>query len=291
MSSAAKKLVIVTGLSGSGKSIALHSLEDCNFYCIDNLPTCLLEPFIRELVKNPRANYQQTAVGMDSRNLGGDLSAVPARLAELRAHGFETEVLFLEADNDSLIRRFSESRRPHPLAKGRPSLTAAIEEERQLLEPLLSHADLRIDTSRSTVHELRRLISERVAVRNAGTLSLMVHSFGFKHGLPKQADFVFDARCLPNPHWQPELRPLTGRDAAVADFLQADSRVETMTAQIIAFLEQWIPCFEAEGRSYLTVAIGCTGGQHRSVYLTEKICRHFNDRQRPVFCDHRELNA
>ena len=284
-----QKLLVVTGLSGSGKSIALDALEDVGFYCIDNLPVSLLETFGEELIKDDNRVYRRSAIGIDVRNQANDLRLVPPLVARLRNLGVHCEILFLDAETDVLMARFSETRRRHPLTDEDRSLEDAISLERDLLEPLLSNADLRIDTTRTTLHELRAAVRNRVADRPIGELSILIESFGFKHGVPRNADFVFDARCLPNPHWQPALRPLTGRDAAVAEFLAADQRVTRMFEQISAFLEEWIPCFAAEGRSYLTVALGCTGGQHRSVYLAERIAAHLNARGHSALTDHREL--
>ncbi len=289
MTQRTQKLVLVTGLSGSGKSIALDALEDVGFYCIDNLPVSLLETFGEELTRDPNHVYGRSALGIDARNQANDLRLVPPLVARLRERGLHCEILFLDAQTDVLMQRFSETRRRHPLTYSDRSLEDAIRLERELLEPLLSNADLRLDTTRSTLHELRATVRNRVAERPAGELSLLIESFGFKHGVPRNADYVFDARCLPNPHWRPELRPLTGRDAAVAAYLDSDERVGRMLDQIATFLEEWIPCFAAGGRSYLTVALGCTGGQHRSVYLAEHIATRLKARGYRALTAHREL--
>ncbi len=206
----------------------------------------------------------------------------------MRASGINCEILFLDAERDTLLKRFSETRRRHPLSGEDTSLDEAIHRERELLEPLLERADLTIDTTRTTVHELRDLVRARL-VRAPYTLSLMFESFGYKHGLPPDADFVFDARCLPNPHWNAELRPLTGRDEPVAAFLEAQETVTAFHTQVRDFLAEWIPRFQQENRSYLTIAIGCTGGQHRSVYLAERLCGDFRGRLGQVNVRHREL--
>jgi UPF0042 nucleotide-binding protein len=284
-----QKLVVVTGLSGSGKSIALDALEDVGFYCIDNLPVSLLETFSGELTRDPNRLYRRAAVGIDVRNQANDLRLVPPLVTRLRNLGVHCEILFLDAQTDVLMQRFSETRRRHPLTDDDRSLENAIRLERDLLEPLLSNADLRIDTTRTTLHELRATIRNRVAERPADQLSILIESFGFKHGVPRNADFVFDTRCLPNPHWRPELRPYTGRDAAVAEFLAADAGVNRMFEQIAGFLDEWIPCFASSGRSYLTVALGCTGGQHRSVYLAERIAAYLNAHGHTALTGHREL--
>jgi len=284
-----KQLVVVTGLSGSGKSSALNALEDQGYYCMDNLPVNLLQAFVQDLIEHPDNDYQRIAVGIDARKPANDLTLVPPLIVRLRESGMACEILYFEAEDEILLKRFSETRRRHPLTDEQHNLAEAIALERELLEPLMSAADLRFDTTRTNLHELRRLVQQRVAGREQQELSLAIESFGFKHGMPRNADFVFDARCLPNPHWQPELRPLTGMDAPVADYLAADSKVQALRQQLIDFLAEWIPCFEAEGRSYLTVAIGCTGGQHRSVFLVEQLTEHFLQQGRKVLMQHREL--
>jgi UPF0042 nucleotide-binding protein len=283
------KFVVVTGLSGSGKSVALNTLEDLGFYCIDNLPSFLLESLADALIGKHAPRFQETAVGIDARNPAEDLRGVPPVVRRLREAGIAAEVVFLEADDDVLVQRFSETRRRHPLTNAETGLGQAIRREREMLEPFLSSADLRIDTTRTNLHDLRDLMRRRVAERPRGEMSILFESFGFKRGAPRDADLVFDARCLPNPHWQPHLRPLTGRDAEVAGFLERDPRVPDLLEDITRFLERWIPCFRDEGRSYLTVAVGCTGGQHRSVYLVERLAAHFRAREPRVLLIHREL--
>lgn len=283
------RVVLVTGLSGSGKSIALHVLEDVGFYCIDNLPVSLFEALVRDITVQPAGARALTAIGIDARSPGAELTQLPSLVKRLRDHGVRCEIVFLDADDNVLIQRFSETRRRHPLTDdGRP-LEKAIKLEREMLEPLLDLAELKIDTTRTTLHELRELIRVRVAGRISGEMSVMLLSFGFKHGVPRNADFVFDARCLPNPHWHAELRPLTGKDDAVAAFLDADPQARDLLRDIGGFLDRWIPCFESEGRSYLTIAIGCTGGQHRSVYLVEELLGYLRAQGREVVGTHREL--
>jgi UPF0042 nucleotide-binding protein len=284
------RVVLITGLSGSGKSIALEVLEDSGYYCIDNLPVSLFEALARDITTNPAKARDLTAVGIDARSPGSELDRLPGVIKRLRDHGLDCEVVFLDAEDAVLIQRFSETRRRHPLTDGDRTLDQAIALERETLAPLHELARLKIDTTRTTLHELRSLIRARVAEREAGELSVMLQSFGFKHGLPRNADFVFDARCLPNPHWQPALRPHTGRDQPVIDFLGDDLKVVGMLSHIDDFLTHWIPCFEAEGRSYLTIAIGCTGGQHRSVYLVEQLQKRFAQQGRSVVVHHRELS-
>ncbi|MGB5298184.1 MAG: RNase adapter RapZ [Thiogranum sp.] len=282
------KLVIVSGLSGSGKSVALHTLEDLGYYCIDNLPTGLLSALALELKRAPHP-IDNAAVGIDARNLPQGLQQFNKILDQLQTQGIKSEVLFLTCEAETLLKRYSETRRRHPLSNDQLSLAEAIESERDLLEPIAERADLFIDTSNSTIHQLRDLLHKRIKYRRKKGLSLLFESFGFKSGVPTDADFVFDARCLPNPHWQPGLRPLTGRDKEVIAYLEGEPQVEQMRSELCSFLERWIPAFEADDRSYLTVAIGCTGGQHRSVYLVERLLRHFQDRYPDVASRHREL--
>jgi len=283
------KLVIVTGLSGSGKSIALKTLEDLGYYCIDNLPLFLVSRFTKEMAGKNDPLFKVVAIGIDARSRFTDLDSIESLLSKLDKKGIERQLIYLEAQNDTLIKRYSESRRRHPLSDERHPLTEAIELERQLLSPFFNSADLRIDTTRTNLHQLRDTIRSHFIDRKAPTLSLLFESFGFKHGVPNDADFVYDARFLPNPHWQKSLRSLTGKDREVAAFLEQDGNVLSFKNDIIQFLDRWIPCFEADGRSYLTVAIGCTGGQHRSVYLTEQISTHFKTSKLPVITRHREL--
>jgi UPF0042 nucleotide-binding protein len=282
------KLLVITGLSGSGKSIALNTLEDLGYYCIDNLPVFLLGQLARHLVEDQHEAFERAAVGIDARSAAADLAALPDVVRELRGQGIECQIIFLDAQPDTLIKRFSETRRKHPLAFGERPLEDALQLERQLLKPILAIADLHIDTSHSNIHQLRDQIRSRVEKAGGGPSILML-SFGFKHGIPRDVDFVFDVRCLPNPHWQPELRPLTGRDAAVADFLQSSPGVQDMFNDLSGFFDRWIHVFEADGRSYLTIAIGCTGGQHRSVYMTERLGAHLSAQGHAVLIRHREL--
>jgi len=284
------RLVVVSGLSGSGKSIALHTLEDLGYYCIDNLPVKLLERFVEELVAAREPRYQRSAVGIDARNESGDLSKVPRLSKNLSSHGIDCEIVFLDADESTLIKRFSETRRKHPLTRQDLSLADAIRIERSLLEPLANAASLRVDTSCTNVHQLRELIRDRLSDSSGRRLSLLFQSFGFKNAVPRDADFVFDVRCLPNPHWHAELRPLTGLDPEVASFLEEAPDVRDFRQDIASFLERWIPLFESEGRNYLTVAIGCTGGQHRSVYMVRYLANRFREAGQRVLVRHRELS-
>jgi RNase adapter protein RapZ len=280
------RLVIVSGLSGSGKSVALHMLEDLDYYCVDNIPAGLLPMFISHTVRSQGSTYSYTAVGMDARNRPDEIASVPELVAGLKRSGVQCEVLFLRADQDALLKRYSETRRRHPLSREGLGLADAIRHERQLLEPIADAADLIIDTTRASVHDLRELIRQRVGGRSEGQMSILFESFAYRHGVPGDADFVFDVRSLPNPYWEPGLSALTGRDAAVVEYLQRHPAVERMFADIVSFLEHWIPEMTRTNRSYLTIAIGCTGGQHRSVYLVERLVQHFSAKYPQVHTRH-----
>lgn len=283
------RLVIISGMSGSGKSVALHALEDLEFYCIDNLPIGMLPAFSVQILSNPSTNYENFAVGIDARNLSGDLSIFPELLEQMQNTDLQCDVLFLDADDITLMKRFSETRRKHPLTGEDVPLSEAIQEERQLLAPISSHADLVFDTTQMTVHQLRELVRKRIQGSHQDSMSLLIESFGFKHSTPVDANFVFDIRCIPNPHWVPELRNLTGLDQPVIDYLEKYPEVQKMYDNLRSFLAEWIPSFEAENRSYLTVAIGCTGGQHRSVYMVEKLATEFRKSIQNVLTRHREM--
>jgi UPF0042 nucleotide-binding protein len=278
------QLVIITGLSGSGKSVALKALEDSAYYTADNLPAKLLPEmvdFLRE------AGYAHVAVSIDARS-GDTLSQLPRQVDDLKARGVDVRVLFLEAKTETLLKRFSETRRRHPLSAGELTVAECIARERELLAEIggLSH---HIDSSDLNPNALRAWIKEFVEFDHAG-MTLLFQSFGYKHGIPLDADLVFDVRCLPNPYYDPVLRPLTGRDRAVIDFLEADANVKRMYDDIRNFVENWLPSFLADNRSYMTVAVGCTGGEHRSVYFAETLARHFRKARR-VLVRHRELSS
>lgn len=279
------KLVILSGRSGSGKTIALHALEDQEFFCIDNLPLSMLLDFSDKLADK----YEQIAVSIDARSVPEDLAEFESIYQQLRDGPHETEVIFLDADDATLLKRFSETRRRHPLTQGGLSLREAIAKETALLESIRLSADLNIDTSTLNVHQLRDLVGSRVNNMES-ILDLMFISFGYKNGIPSDADFVFDARCLPNPHWDENLRPYTGKDQPVKDYLSDQSRVQEFFWQIKVFLHTWLPRFETDNRSYLTVAIGCTGGQHRSVFMTELLAEYFRTQRSKVTVRHRELD-
>jgi RNase adapter protein RapZ len=283
------RLIIVSGLSGSGKSIALHVLEDLGYYCIDNMPAPLLQAVIAEVTGGAEPKTQLLAVGVDARNRPRDLEALPRLIDELRQQGIETELMFLQANDDVLLKRYSESRRRHPLASHGTALRAAIADEREVLSAIINAADLIIDTSRTSIYQLADAIRERVDRRKSGSLSVLLESFGFKDGIPADADFVFDMRSLPNPYWTVELRGLNGLDREVAEFLDAQEYFVAMYDDILAFLKRWIPVYASVHRGYLTVAIGCTGGQHRSVCMTEKLARALRDIHDPVLTRHNKL--
>ncbi len=284
-----KRLIIVSGLSGSGKTVALHVLEDLGYYCIDHMPAALLKPVVAEVTSNAHEPTQLLAVGIDARNRSEDLESLPVLIRELQDQGVQTEVLFLQASDEVLLKRFSETRRRHPLADRSTALRGAIAREREILAEVINCADLVIDTSRTSVYELADTIRERIDRHETGVLSVLVESFGFKSGIPADADFVFDLRCLPNPYWTVELRNLTGLDAAVAGFLDDQPAFVAMYEDILAFLQRWIPEYNDRNRGYLTVALGCTGGQHRSVYMTERLAATLRTMHDPVLTRHNEL--
>ncbi len=284
------KLIIISGLSGSGKSVALHTLEDEGFYCVDNLPLGLVSGLIDQLNNQHMQVYDQVAVGIDARSEASDLRRFNEIIASLKSDSLSIETIFFRADLDELIKRFSDTRRRHPLTRKNIHLSEAIDIERNLLSPIANSADLCVDTTHTNVHQLRALIKERVISRPKQQLSILFQSFGFKHSVPSDSDFVFDVRCLPNPHWEPELRPLTGRDKPVQDFLYQQDDVIDMLKHIRSMLEYWIPKFADQNRYYLTVSIGCTGGQHRSVYITEKLHEYFSEKYDNVSIRHREMS-
>lgn len=280
-------LIIVSGLSGSGKTIALQALEDLGFYCIDNLPASLLLPFAEQL-RVPGHSPRQAAVGIDARN-SAFLDALPDSLAHLKALDIPYRIIFLEAEEAVLVQRFKETRRKHPLTDPNTPLLEGIRREHKLLEPLAFDPAIRIDTTNTTPHELRSRVQDFAHGDSAGRMTLLFESFGFKKGTPIDADYVFDVRCLPNPHWQLELRQYTGRDPQVVTFLEQYPQVDKMFTDLCQFLDDWLPSFEGERRSYMTVAVGCTGGQHRSVYLVERLAAHFAGRGLRTQIRHREL--
>jgi UPF0042 nucleotide-binding protein len=276
------QLILVSGLSGSGKSIALNVLEDSGYFCVDNLPLPLLTETACYLAGS---GHQRAAISVDGRS-SSDLNQFPRGINELRQQGLDVRVLFLEAKTDELVRRFSETRRRHPLSDKQCTLTECIQLERERLEAV-SDLGHRMDTSELSPNTLRVWIKDFIAL-DRSRLTLLFQSFGFKHGIPLDADFVFDVRCLPNPHYDPALRPLTGKDTAVIAFLQKDPNVQKMLGDISHFVADWLPCFIRDNRNYLTVALGCTGGQHRSVYFAETLATQFSSEYQ-LLVRHREL--
>jgi RNase adapter protein RapZ len=284
----ANRLIVVSGMSGSGKTIALRTLEDLDYYCVDNLPSALVPAFVAAVTQSQAGLHSRLAVGIDVRNRAEDLNKLPQVLAELGQQGLDHQLIFLDARDDVLFKRYSDTRRRHPLTGEGLSLSDAIARERKLLRPLSSIAERVIDTSDLNVHQLRRLIATDLGMAG-GPLSLMFESFAYKRGVPADADFVFDARCLPNPHWDAQLRPLSGRDAAVRTWLESKPEVAQYLGDVRGFLDTWLPRFEADNRSYVTICVGCTGGRHRSVYLCERLAEHFRATREQVLTFHREL--
>ena len=283
------KLIIISGRSGSGKSSALHALEDEGFYCVDNLPASMLKDLPVSL-NSGSDEPPKMAVSIDVRNVPGALEHFPALLAHLKDQGINCQVVFLDADSDTLMKRYSSTRRKHPLSHDDLSLIEAINLEKQLLAPLSEEADIRIDTSPLSVHDIRQQICQRVCGEAGKSMTLSIQSFGFKHGTPTDADFIFDVRCLPNPYWVESLRAYNGLQQPVQDFLSAETEVSDMLDDLKAFTEKWIPRFESGQRSYLTIAIGCTGGQHRSVFISESLGQWLKERFERVQVRHRELS-
>jgi len=287
------KLVIVSGRSGSGKSTALHQLEDLGYYCVDNLPAALLPALVANVAKNPiksNGDFSLLAVGIDARNRSQDLASFEEILAELTTRGCHTDIVYLDARDEILLSRFSSTRRKHPLSTKERSLDEAIHYEQTLLEPLAIRAQLRIDTSKLSVHDLREQLKTRLASSAQAATAILLQSFAFKRGVPMDADIVFDVRCLPNPHWEPHLRPLCGLDLAVAEYLSLQPMVSELRHDIGNFLKRWIPSLSLSDRSYVTIAIGCTGGQHRSVYMVERLAEDLKAQFGDLQKRHRELN-
>ena len=278
------KLIIVSGRSGSGKSVALRVLEDLGYYCVDNIPINLL-PALTHTVIN---DYENVAVSLDVRNLPKDPQDIP-EIIEYLPSAVDVTTLYLDADDNDLIRRFSETRRLHPLIKKNIALDQAIALEKELLVPISVNADLYINTSQLSPHQLADLVRERILGKKTGSMVLVFESFGFKHGIPADADYVFDARFLPNPFWEKELKPYTGLDQPVKDFLASQPIVTKFIWQINSFMMTWLPHLERNNRSYVTIAIGCTGGKHRSVYIAELLTENFRKEQKDVQTHHRDI--
>ncbi|MDQ3617364.1 MAG: RNase adapter RapZ [Pseudomonadota bacterium] len=284
-------LVIVSGMSGSGKSVALNTFEDLGYYCVDNLPAELLPQFVSSVNIADGAPVK-LAVGIDVRNRHSDLADIPEWLSAVGSLGFDPKLVFFESRDDALIKRYADTRRRHPLSRLGLSLADAISLERQVLKPLRQIADSVLDTSDLNVHQLRRQVITGFGLGGDSTVSLLFESFAYRHGVPANADFVFDARCLPNPHWNATLRPLSGRDGAVVEYLEADPDAGRFFEQVSQFLDTWLPRLQSDStRSYVTIAFGCTGGRHRSVYLAERMARHAREKGwDEVAVHHRELD-
>lgn len=263
--------LIVSGLAGSGKSVALGMLEDLGYYCIDNLPLNLLRDVTVETLQQQAQDGERLALGVDARSQQMDIAEFPDRVANLREAGLDIQIIYLEAEQDIILRRYEQTRRKHPLTNTDTSLAEAVRADRELLRPIAEQADLVIDTSRTNIHQLRDLIRTRVGSETEGGMSILLQSFGFKHGVPEAVDFVFDVRCLPNPHWEPALKEATGSDPEVVEFLEQTPDTRQMLTDIGNFIERWLPAFQRENRAYITVAVGCTGGRHRSVYLVDQL--------------------
>lgn len=283
------RLIIVSGRSGSGKSTALDILEDHGFYCIDNLPAGLLPELAERALLQTELIHPLVAVSIDARNLPSQLQRFPELLNEVRARHIQCDILYLDADNDTLLKRFSETRRRHPLTTSTRSLAEAICDEATLLEPISDLADLKVDTTHLNLYQLRDTLSVRLLNRPEPTTAFLVESFGFKRGKPVDADLVFDVRCLPNPYWVPELRDHSGLDTPVVEYLKNQADVNEMYHDILSYLQKWLPRFAASNRAYVTIAIGCTGGHHRSVYIAERLGIALKEQIKNVQVRHRDL--
>ncbi len=284
------RLIIVSGRSGSGKSTALDVLEDNGFYCIDNLPAGLLPELAERALLHTDLLQPLVAVSIDARNLPNQLRRFPELLDEVRARHIQCDVVYLDADDETLLKRFSETRRRHPLTSDSRSLAEAIQDESLLLGPIADLADLRINTAQLNLYQLRDTLKMRLLDKPEPGTAFLVESFGFKRGMPVDADLVFDVRCLPNPYWKPELREQSGLDSGVAEYLSAMPDVEEMYQDIYAYLSKWLPRFAASNRSYVTIAIGCTGGHHRSVYLANRLGQALKPSLKNVQVRHRDLS-
>ncbi len=282
------QLVIISGRSGSGKSTALHQLEDEGYYCIDNLPISLLPALVQETSRQDFSHFRGTAVCIDARNAWKDLAGF-TDIVDALPDTVHTEILFLDAQDAALMQRFSETRRRHPLSSESTPLADAIAKERLMLGPISSDASLVLDTTQMTIYELRDAIKQRLLKNSSGTMSLLFQSFGFKRGVPADADLVFDVRMLPNPHWVKELRMKSGLETEVQEFLESQPLAGELYRDICAYLDTWLPRYRDSNRSYMTVALGCTGGQHRSVYLADRLFHHYRDRFQNIHVRHREL--
>lgn len=282
------KLTIVSGRSGSGKSTALHVLEDLGYYCIDNLPIGLLQPLTRKALESGE-QQRDIAVSIDARNLSADIADFENLYRQLQHPELSVEVIYLDAADSMLLQRFHATRRKHPLSTPGRSLSEAIQDEKALLEPIARLADLHIDTTERSMYELRDMVRERIVGRDEQQMALLIQSFGYKHGVPIDSDFVFDVRCLPNPFWDESLRGYTGLDAPIREYLTGHPGTTALLDDIKGFLDRWLPEFHTVNRSYMTVSIGCTGGQHRSVYMAEELTAHLRGAFSTVQVRHTEL--
>ncbi|NVJ49302.1 MAG: RNase adapter RapZ [Gammaproteobacteria bacterium] len=279
------KRVILSGRSGSGKTVALRSLEDQGFYCVDNIPLSL----IPQLVDTFEVKHQDLALGIDARSFPSDLEKFNDILEQIGQQGETFQVFYIDADDATLLKRFSETRRRHPLTQNGFTLKEALAKEREILEPVALCADLLIDTTSMTPYALRDFIKERILVNHKAQMDVTFQSFGFKNGIPTDADYVFDVRCLPNPYWDPKLRSFNGTETPIIEYLESQALVMELFWQLKVFLHTWLPRFEQDNRSYMTVAIGCTGGHHRSVFMAEKLAAHFRKERTNTKVIHRDL--
>ncbi|WP_339511421.1 RNase adapter RapZ [Pseudomonas sp. RL_15y_Pfl2_60] len=284
------RLIIVSGRSGSGKSTALDVLEDNGFYCIDNLPASLLPQLAERAFQQKDSVHPNVAVSIDARNLPSDLNMFPELLEQVRARNVQCDLLYLDANEETLLKRFSETRRRHPLTNDNRSLAEAITDETLLLEPIIDLADLKIDTTHLNLYQLRDTLALRLLNKPDPGTAFLVESFGFKRGMPVDADVVFDVRCLPNPYWRPELRDFSGLEKPVTDYLDSQADVQDMYQDIHDYLSKWLPRFAASNRAYVTIAIGCTGGHHRSVYIANRLGKALKAQLKNVQTRHRDLS-
>ena len=284
-----RHLIIVSGLSGAGKTVVLNTLEDLSYFTIDNLPVSLLNELIVQFSIPDSKLENQIAIGIDARNSRADLSCLPETIKSLLDKNISTELIYIDASDEVLTKRFSETRRKHPLSSDSISLLDAIHQEREITADIAEAADLRVDTSYMQLHELRNIVRERIARKEKAILSLQFISFGYKNGIPNDSDFVFDLRCLPNPYWKKSLRPYSGKDQPIIDFLSRQNSVKQMLDDLGSFFDRWIPQFEADNRSYLSIAFGCTGGHHRSVYIAEQLAAEYREQGKQVIMRHRDL--
>lgn len=285
-----QQLVLVTGLSGGGKTTALKALEDIGFYCVDNLPAALLVEFAKQMISRDHEEYARVALGVDARSPGRDLDHIPSWLEQLTESGMKCRLMFLNADTKTIIKRFSETRRRHPLTDAGLSLPGAIEKEKALLQSLEKRSDWVIDTSETNIHQLRQQVWKSVD-SGSDSMTVVLESFAFKRGVPQDVDFIFDARILPNPYWVEDLRDFSGLDRPVREWLERDEAVARMIRDVLSFLKNWLPAFQNSQRSYVTVGIGCTGGHHRSVYLVDRLAEELGDTFGEVLIHHRELQG